>query len=383
MMRTLLKTHWRFAVVCVLATFVGLLVAGALFVSSGLYSVAASRGHFAITSWLLEFAMRRSVATHSFFISVPSLESPALVRLAAGHFHSGCAPCHGAPGKRSDLIVEHMLPPPPPLSGSVGHWSDAGLFWIVQNGIKYTGMPGWAALERHDEIWAMVAFLRRLPQMQEAEYRRLVRSDAEAAIRDLARSDSAQEPLALCVRCHGDAGRPPASRLVPVISGQSKAYLEASLRQYADGSRQSGIMQPVAVRLDAHTISKIAAHYASLKPVQSDAVRSARREQIQRGQEIATLGIPAKGVPACFACHAGNAATFPRLAGQHADYITGQLDLWRKGLRSRTALGAIMAPVARRLSEQEADEVAAFFESLGTSGSPEVSGDGPKSPGRS
>lgn len=62
--------------------------------------------------------------------------------------------------------AEKMLPPPPNLARSMRPWSDAELFWIVKHGIKYTGMPGWVALERGDEIWAVAAFLREMPSIE-------------------------------------------------------------------------------------------------------------------------------------------------------------------------------------------------------------------------
>ena len=55
-----------------------------------------------------------------------------------------------------------MLPPPPELSKAAKEWKDEELFWIVKHGIKYTGMPSWVAAERDDEVWSVVAFLKRL-----------------------------------------------------------------------------------------------------------------------------------------------------------------------------------------------------------------------------
>jgi cytochrome c553 len=346
-----------------------LLLAGVLFVLSGLYSVAASRGHFPWTSKLLEIAMHRSVATHSWFVEPPpNLDDPELIRLGAGHFHGGCAPCHGAPRERSNPIVDRMLPPPPPLHDVSNVWSDKELFWIVQNGIKYTGMPAWVALARNDEVWALVAFLRVLPTMAAADYQELTRSRETVRDRsasEMARYGAESRAISICVRCHGSDTTPPVSRLVPVIAGQSAAYLENALRQYANGRRGSGIMQPAVAQLDDKAISQLVQYYAGLTPRQ---VResSASQEQVLRGQEIATLGLPDKGIPPCLTCHAGNTATFPKLAGQHAPYIASQLRLWQRGLRASTAHGAIMAPIAKRLSDEQIIDVAAFFGSQGS-----------------
>lgn len=359
----------RSAVLWVGITLAFLVLAGAALLLSGLYSVAASRGHYPWTSMLLEIGMHRSVATHSLFVGrPPRLDDPELVRLGAGHFHGGCAPCHGAPGERSNPIVDRMLPPPPPLVGMTKEWSDKELFWIVRNGIKYTGMPAWVALERDDEVWAVVAFLRALPTMTTANYRTITRSREAAEDRsasERARFGGEAAAISVCARCHGSESLPPASSLVPVIAGQSKAYLEEALRQYADGRRESGFMQPAAANLGADIISQLAGYYAGLPPVQAGAT-SASRERILRGQEIATLGLPAKGVPACLTCHAGSTPMFPTLAGQHAAYTANQLHLWQRGLRDTTGYGAIMAPIAKRLNQEQIDDVAAFFASAGT-----------------
>ncbi|ARQ02906.1 c-type cytochrome [Pseudorhodoplanes sinuspersici] len=355
------------------ATLAVLLLGATLFTLSGLYSVAASRGHFPWTSWLLELGMHRSVATHSLFVeSPPPLDDPNLIRLGASHFQGGCVPCHGAPGERSNPIVHRMLPPPPDLSRSTQTWSDKELFWIVKNGIKYTGMPAWVSLARDDEVWAIVAFLRALPKLDAVEYATMTRTRDASEHRspnERARFGSGTQSISVCARCHGLDSSPPVSNLVPVIAGQSEAYLQAALRQYADGQRESGIMQPVAAELDNSAIAALAKYYAGLIPALA-APSNATPEEIERGQAIATLGIASKGIPPCLACHTGSTGTFPLLAGQHGAYTINQLKLWQQGLRDTTAHGAIMAPIAKRMTSDQIRDVAGFFESLGTTAQP-------------
>ena len=66
-----------------------------------------------------------------------------------------------------------MLPSPPDLAVAMRPWTERELFWIVKHGFKYTGMPGWVAIEREDEIWAVVAFLRKLPTLDAEPFRDL------------------------------------------------------------------------------------------------------------------------------------------------------------------------------------------------------------------
>jgi cytochrome c553 len=335
---------------------------------SGVYSVAASRGHWAIVEWFLAFGMRRSVATHAIGIETPSLDDPDLIRLGAAHFHGSCAFCHGAPGTPINPVANHMLPPPPELTKAAGDWTAAQLFWIVKHGIKYTGMPSWVTLERDDEVWAVVAFLEKLPALDAAAYRELALGPVEVperSGREIATVGSSYAAAAACARCHGASQRGPMSSLVPVLHGQTAEYLALALRSYAAGVRKSGIMQPVASELDPDDIAAVAAYYARLPP---PAARQPKpeAEKIEQGRILATEGLPAAGVPPCVVCHVNPQAlaTYPRLAGQHADYMIAQLRLWKRGLKPATANAAVMAPIAQRLTEQQIEAVSAFFASL-------------------
>lgn len=359
----------RVVAIWVAATVLVLSVGGFLFAASGLYNVAASKGHFAVTELFIEFALRRSIATHSMGVEAPPLGDPDLLQLGAGHFESGCAPCHGTPGEPNNPIVRRMLPAPPPLSEAVAGMPADEMFWIVKHGLKYTGMPAWVSQERDDEVWAVVAFLRALPDMEAEDYRALAMGNVDAG------SPAAERPPGIggfgaggaCARCHGDETRPPVSRLVPKLAGQSAAYLEAALESYAAGQRASGIMQPIAAQLDREAIGRIAERYAGMSRERDGSPpEAAAAEQLARGRRIATSGIPDSGIPPCLACHDGTAAaTFPLLAGQHASYLAGQLRLWQHGLRDRTAHGAIMATIARRLTAQQIEDVTAWLESAG------------------
>jgi cytochrome c553 len=343
----------RDAVIAAL-TLCGLAAAGFLVALSGVYDIAASRSHLEITRWFLEFGKRRAVATYSLPVQAPpALDDPDLVRLGAGHFRDGCAFCHGTPGERTNPIVSGMQPAPPPLSARVPVWTTEELFWIVRNGLKYTGMPAWPAPRRGDEVWAVVAFLLQLPEMDAARYRELTR---------LAPADT--PAVAACVACHGDSSSPPVSRLVPRLNGQSQRYLELALRNYAHGQRPSGIMQPQAARLDSRSIELVARYYAGLKPA-SVPPADAEAGQIERGRALATGGFEERGIPPCLTCHGGHAlATYPKLAGQSEAYIAGQLQLLQKGIRAGTPQGAIMTPIARLLSDRQIEDVAAYFASV-------------------
>lgn len=348
------------------ASAVLVLVGAFLFVWSGVYNVAASTGHFRIVDYLLRFGMENSVRARAPDISLPDLDDEDRVRLGAGHFHAGCAYCHGSPGTPVSPVAASMLPPPPDLNDRVRLWRDGELFWIVKHGLKYAGMPGFPSLHRDDEIWALVAFLRRLPGLDRYSYRALALGEIDPEPQsgsEIATGQTEADAVGACARCHGAKGAPQ-SRLVPTLHGQPAAMIENALRAYATGERDSGVMQTAAAELSDAAIGRLARYYASLprpsaEPEIFDAAARAR------GEAIARNGVPSRGIPSCLSCHDTEAVPqYPRLAGQSARYLESQLAVWRAGLNDRSSTGKIMAPVARRLSVEQARDVAAYLASL-------------------
>jgi cytochrome c553 len=354
-------------------------LAAGLVVVSGIVPLGASGGHWAVTTWLLDFTKRRSVATHSIGVTPPPLDDPAMVLKGAGHYDLGCRPCHGTPGRPLPAVTAHSTPPPPDLRDGVGRWTPAELFTIVRHGIKFTGMPAWPAETRDDEVWAVVAFLARLPGLDASSYDRLVLGPpaaTPAAIAVTAPSPPAVADLirARCGHCHGADGRGRESPAFPRLAGQKAQYLRLALSAYAGGRRHSGTMTPVAVALDAGTMSAVADHYAALPGTPSGSAHpssgrpAAADAAVTRGGEIARLGIPGQGVPRCVECH-GPAATrrnaaYPRLAGQFAPYLELQLQLFAEGRRGGSPFAHLMRDVAPRLTPAQRRDVAAWFASL-------------------
>lgn len=347
-------------------------VAGALLVAySGVYSVAASRGHPAWLDWFLRVGMTQSVETNSAGVRAPDLDGAGLVELGAGHFQSDCAPCHGAPGEPVSPIFARMLPAPPKLERHVRTWTAEELFWIVKHGLQYTGMPAWSGEDRDDEVWAVVAFLQVLPDLSETSYRDLAYGNAPREPRWENAGEAFVElgrPVAritACARCHGTADAAPTSPLVPRLAGQSAAYLHAALEQYRAGERESGFMEPVAAELDDAQIALVASYYATLGSSPREEAKRTSPEVIERGRRLAERGYDDGKIPPCRSCH-GEAAlpAYPRLRGQSAAYIKAQLELWRRGGRAETATGALMADIAGRLEPKQIDDVAAYYESL-------------------
>ncbi|MEZ2410651.1 c-type cytochrome [Bosea sp. RCC_152_1] len=362
-----LFASWRRVIGAVLALIGAGLVGATLFAWFGVYNVAASTGHFRIVDHILRFGMENSVKARAPDATLPSRDDEDMIRLGAGHFHGGCAYCHGAPGMPISPVAARMLPPPPDLSEKVGLWRDGELFWLVRHGLKYAGMPGWPVLEREDEVWALVAFLRRLPTLDRKGYRALALGEVEIEPPDgfaIATGRTEADAVDACARCHG-AGQRPTSGLVPLLHGQPEAMIAGALRAYAAGERPSGIMQMAASGLSDRAINALARYYAGLPAPGVRVALSVDGEAVARGEALARDGVPVRDIPSCLGCHGPQALSpYPRLAGQAARYLEGQLRVWRAGLNDRSATGAIMAPIARRLTPEQSADLAAYFSSL-------------------
>lgn len=370
-MRKTVRITWTRIVYSLVALFL-LGVAGALLVAwSGIYSVAASHGHPPWLNWFLELGMRRSVEVNAPDLKAPDLTDPGLIALGASHFQGGCAPCHGAPGEPVNPVYQGMLPVPPKLQDHADNWSEDELHWIVKHGLQYAGMPGWAATQRDDELWAMVAFLRALPGLSEDDYHRLASGNAAFArpsAEQLIERGSSVSSLAVCSKCHDTADSPPTSDRVPRLGGQSQAYLLRTLNDYRENHRQSGFMEPVAAEIPEEEMQAIAAWFSALDSPRHE-TPGLPEADLEAGREIALNGDPVRRVGACQACHDSEAkATYPRLAGQSAVYLEIQLKLWRDSPPSKTGYGELMTGAMGRMTDKQIRDVAAWYASQPPSG---------------
>ena len=98
-------------------------------------------------------------------------------------FLGSCAQCHGADAHGDTTVGRHMDPPAMDLSSShVQHWSDAELFWIIQNGVRLTGMPAWKSTLSSDDTWKLARFIHDLPRLGAASASTATPSPSPAAV---------------------------------------------------------------------------------------------------------------------------------------------------------------------------------------------------------
>ena len=86
------------------------------------------------------------------------------------HYGLDCSICHGVDGRSQTSSGRWMYPRAADLtSRRVQSYSDRELFWIINNGIRFTGMPGFGKVETPDNIWGLVKYLRALPQTRTSD----------------------------------------------------------------------------------------------------------------------------------------------------------------------------------------------------------------------
>ena len=148
-------------------------IGAAIFFFGGFYSVAATAEEPGIVNWALIQVRKASVVRHATQAPPMPLDNAAVVAAGARAFAArGCVNCHGAPGVEWAKFSEGLRPDPPDLKDLVKERAPAQLFWVIKHGIKMTGMPSFALIEVPDqEIWTIVAFLKKLPEVSEADYK--------------------------------------------------------------------------------------------------------------------------------------------------------------------------------------------------------------------
>jgi mono/diheme cytochrome c family protein len=159
------------ALIGTLAIIVG--IGAAVFFLGGFYNVAATAEDPGIVKWALVQVRTASINRHATDRPPANINDAQMVQAGAKAFDKhGCANCHGAPGVPWLKYSEGLNPDPPDLKKVVDQITPAQLFWVVKNGINMTGMPSFQlAGAKDEEIWAIVAFIKKLPTVSETDYK--------------------------------------------------------------------------------------------------------------------------------------------------------------------------------------------------------------------
>jgi mono/diheme cytochrome c family protein len=137
---------------------------------SGIPDVSATKPEGGLMSWFMNTTKDHSIQSRAKSITVPPLGDSMQVAMGYDHYNEMCVTCHGAPGRKPDEFAQGLNPSPPDLAKSTTDLDPSEMFLIVKNGIKMTGMPGFASTHSDSDVWAIVAFLKRLQTMSPEEY---------------------------------------------------------------------------------------------------------------------------------------------------------------------------------------------------------------------
>jgi mono/diheme cytochrome c family protein len=158
----------------VLACLTALVIVGvAVFVCSGIYNIGADDQHTRIVSAIIRQLRDRSISVRAREIVAPNLEDPSMIVAGADRYSQLCIGCHLAPGMSKSDLSPGMYPQPPHLAQGM-ELDSQRLFWTVKHGVKMSAMPAWGNTLSDEEIWQLVAFVRKLPAMSAANYRQVV-----------------------------------------------------------------------------------------------------------------------------------------------------------------------------------------------------------------
>ncbi len=106
----------------------------------------------------------------------PIALTPAVLAEGRAHWADHCAVCHANDGSGNTEMGRHMYPRAPDMrSSGTQSLTDGELFFIIENGIRLSGMPGWGGQGTETDSWKLVHFTRRLPSLQPEELREMER----------------------------------------------------------------------------------------------------------------------------------------------------------------------------------------------------------------
>jgi cbb3-type cytochrome c oxidase subunit III len=182
---------------------------------------------------------------------------------------------------------------------------------------------------------------------------------AAAAKPDLAKGGAISAQT--CAACHtadGSRGSP----ANPILQGQHPEYLVKQLTEFKSGKRKNAIMSGMAAALTEEDMRNVAAFYAA-KTAKPGFAKN--KDTVALGEKIYRGGIADRNVPACAACHgpagSGIPAQYPRIAGQHGDYIEAQMTAFRAGQRGNAPQ---MVAIAAKMNDKEIKAVSDYIAGL-------------------
>jgi thiosulfate dehydrogenase len=166
-------------VVGVLGTLVAIALGVFLVSRLGWYPIGADNRPSVLERTLASRAMDVYADKHKPDGGNPVAPTPANLTEGARKYEEHCALCHGGAKVKISPIGDKFNPPAPQLINRIPHDEEAWLFWITKHGVRMTGMPTWDGILSDEDIWKIIAFIKRsnkLPADVESAWRKLAES---------------------------------------------------------------------------------------------------------------------------------------------------------------------------------------------------------------
>ena len=167
----------------------------------------------------------------------------------------------------------------------------------------------------------------------------------------------------VCAACHAVDGNS-ASPANPRLAGLNYEYINKQLQNFKTGERKSPVMSGIVANLTPQDMHNLSAYYSAQQPKEAKAKDQALA---LLGQKVYRGGVQGSGVPACASCHGaqgqGIPTQFPRLAGQHSDYIYAELNKFRTGERANDG-AKMMRTIAAKMTDADMRAVATYIQGL-------------------
>ena len=203
---------WRSLVLGLIVGVIGVAAVGAILVGP---LIISHRQDLPLEKLYGGFAVSAAARLNAGSAKSPVGNSPRAIQAGRDAYTGSCSVCHGADGQGKGIFGPATYPPATDLTtGDAKERSDSELFWILKNGLSFTGMPGFADQYDDQTIWSMVSYLRALQQGQAQAVAVPTATAQQLTVADFQSADPIQRGAAVyfaqgCQTCHGAVGDAP------------------------------------------------------------------------------------------------------------------------------------------------------------------------------
>jgi mono/diheme cytochrome c family protein len=147
---------------------------------AGAVNIASTAADIPGVEWFFATLSDRSIRRHAENalqageIAPQAEVTEAMLQTGALHYDAMCVVCHGGPGRARGEVGQGLKPQPPDLSHTASEMNEAEILWVLEHGIRHTGMPAFGSTHSSEELQALTALVARFDDMSAEEFERLM-----------------------------------------------------------------------------------------------------------------------------------------------------------------------------------------------------------------